>query len=609
LNEKLGKYELVRQIGTGSFGLVYEAFDPHLKRSVAIKVCTARDEQARLRFHREAEIAGNLVHPNLTTVHDFGFHADVPYLVEEYLEGENLDTRMRNGRLAFSQQLDILIQLTRGLAYAHAEGVVHRDIKPSNVRILYDDSLKILDFGVAKRTDAESKLTQVGSTVGTAAYLSPEILRGADASPASDIFSFGVVAYQILTGRKPFTATSIAEVLSQILHEQHVPVNRIWHGCPAALAAAVERCLAKEPAERYPDCREIAEGLEAIGLEVLGGPLPDGFRAEVVPPVGLEAAAYQEGLIQRGQDLLRGGDRPLALTVLSSARGVGQGSSRLETLLRRARGRSAPAPAPAPEGVSDGDGEDHGEALEEARAKLEALLYIGSFQEVGGVLVQHRDLFTRAGITGALRDDLTDRLASAARAVKGRAGHLVADAVAAGRSHWKSENLLAARRLLQAVTPLEAEQGEAHQVLHLVAATSRGGSSSRQAEIFASIEGLLTRKRFGEAGEALRFAVSLGIPDQQLSFLRHRVTAAFEDELGELRDRWDRAREALASVAPGREPDEPSEGRRLLAKARGEVRASRYSVALETLLAAARAAPDDDEIHRAIERVARGLDV
>lgn len=144
--------------------MVYEAFDPHLKRPVAIKICTSRDETAQQRFYREAEIAGNLLHPNITTVHDFGFHGDVPFLVEEFLHGEDLDTRIRRqDPMSLSQQLDYLVQAAAGLGYAHANGIVHRDIKPSNVRILANDTAKILDFGTAKRAESESQLTQSGN--------------------------------------------------------------------------------------------------------------------------------------------------------------------------------------------------------------------------------------------------------------------------------------------------------------------------------------------------------------------------------------------------------------------------------------------------------------
>ena len=602
MNEKLGKYELVRQIGTGSFGLVYEAFDPHLKRSVAIKVCTAREEQARLRFHREAEIAGNLIHPNLTTVHDFGFHADVPYLVEEYLDGEDLGSRLQRTSPAFSQQLDYLIQLAHGLAYAHDEGVVHRDVKPSNLRILHDDSLKILDFGMAKRTDAESKLTRTGSTVGTAAYLSPELLHGEEASAASDIFSFGVVAYQLFTGQRPFAATSIAEVLAQILHEEPVPVERVWRSSPPKLAHLIHRCLAKRPADRFADCRTIAEELESIVLETLGsGSVPDGCRAETAPPRNLHPGVFQETLVERGQDLLRGGDRALALAVLSSAKGVGQGSPRLERLLAKARGGlETPAPpasaVPAPETAS----------LDEARAELRALLYVGSFDEVGSVLRRHRGTLGHPSALPSLRTELRIRLAAAHRTLGARAAHLVSDTTQTARGRWQRQDLLGARRLLQAVTPLDSSAGESHQVLHLVAATARSDPGSRQAEIFGSLEGLLARKRYADAGEALRFARSLGVPKTQIDLLRRRLTRAFRDELEELSGRWRRAREELARRAPAR-AGEDAESLRLLKRAREEAADGRRLEALQTLLEAAKIDPERDEVREALRAATERL--
>jgi len=167
--DKIGKYEVVRKIGQGGFGVVYEGRDPLIKRRVAIKTCSAEDEEIRRRFFREAEIAGNLQHRHVVTVFDLGVQEGVPYLVQEYLPGEDLAHKIkRKDVLDEYTKLSYLAQVAEGLEYAHRQGVVHRDIKPANIRILDDDSVKIMDFGIAKLASAETQLTHTGMEIGRA---------------------------------------------------------------------------------------------------------------------------------------------------------------------------------------------------------------------------------------------------------------------------------------------------------------------------------------------------------------------------------------------------------------------------------------------------------
>src|SRR6188474_1506214 len=194
--DKIGKYEVLRKIGAGGFAAVYEGRDPYLKRRVAIKTCATDYEDIRQRFYREAEIAGNLEHRNIVTVFDFGFEDTVPYLVQEYLPGEDLDHRMgRREPFPAPRKLEILEQIAEGLAYAHGQGVIHRDIKPGNIRLLEDGRVKIMDFGIARLQSVETRLTKAGMTVGTAAYLSPEQVRGEPGGPQADVWAWGVLAY------------------------------------------------------------------------------------------------------------------------------------------------------------------------------------------------------------------------------------------------------------------------------------------------------------------------------------------------------------------------------------------------------------------------------
>ena len=262
---QFGKYKIVERIGSGGFSEVYKGFDPLIKRHVAVKTLTARDPDLRSRFSQEAEIAGRLQHRNIVTVFDFGFEGEMPYLVQEYLAGEDLDRKIkRDTPLPLATRIDILYQVALGLANAHGEGIIHRDIKPGNVRILEDGTAKIMDFGIAKLLNEDTGLTKTGMTVGTAAYLAPEQIRGRRADPRTDVFSFGVMAYELLTSSRPFAGAQISAVLYQILNEEPHPLVARAADCPPPLADLVMRCLHKDPEARPDDGAALACALAEI---------------------------------------------------------------------------------------------------------------------------------------------------------------------------------------------------------------------------------------------------------------------------------------------------------------------------------------------------------
>jgi len=266
---QIGKYAIVGQIGTGGFGVVYEGRDPFLKRRVAIKTCSSEEPEIRDRFFREAEIAGNLQHRNIVTVHDFGIQDGVPYLVQEYLTGEDLDRVVaRREPLPPAQRVDILAQAARGLEYAHRHGVIHRDVKPANIRITADGTVKIMDFGIAKLSNVTSHLTRTGMTLGTAAYLPPEQIRGTAVDHRADVFSFGVTAYELLTYKRPFGGKTISALFWELLQREAEPLANHWPSCPPALDEVVRRCLAKDPQQRYAHFGEVIPELEAVLAEL-----------------------------------------------------------------------------------------------------------------------------------------------------------------------------------------------------------------------------------------------------------------------------------------------------------------------------------------------------
>jgi serine/threonine protein kinase len=263
---KIGKYEVVARIGAGGFGTVYEAFDPLIQRKVAIKTCDVGTPEIRARTYQEAQLAGRLQHPNITTIYDFGLEGDVPYIVQEFLPGEDLDKRITSGEpLALGKKVKILIGVALGLEYAHRAGVMHRDIKPSNIRLLDGGSaIKIMDFGIAKAQNAEVDITKAGVAVGSAGYMSPEQICGDPVDYRTDIFSFGLLAYELLTGRKAFRGDSLFKLLETVVKEEPPPIEELAPGLPPALAELVRKAMKKEPAERFQTARELRDALVEV---------------------------------------------------------------------------------------------------------------------------------------------------------------------------------------------------------------------------------------------------------------------------------------------------------------------------------------------------------
>jgi hypothetical protein len=262
--KRVGKYEIAEQIGVGGFGVVYKAWDPFIQRWVALKTCSASDAEATQRFFREAQLAGALQHPNITLIYDFGIEGKAPYFVQEFLGGTDLDDMLANRTVSLDGMLAILLQVCSGLDYAHSRGIVHRDIKPANVRVLEDGTIKIMDFGIAKSIEAESRLTQTGVALGTAGYLAPEQLSGKPLDPRTDLFSLGVMAYEMVTGVRPFTGPNLSNVIYQILNQDPLPPRQRNPACPERLERALLKALAKNPDDRYRGVREFANELKEV---------------------------------------------------------------------------------------------------------------------------------------------------------------------------------------------------------------------------------------------------------------------------------------------------------------------------------------------------------
>lgn len=264
----IGRYEILAELGHGAMGVVYKAQDPKIGRIVAIKTLSAAGqgaelEQYRARFLVEAKSAGRLNHPNVVTVHDVTEDDQGrPCLVLEFVEGTTLDRLVIDEQISFARLLELIGQVARALAYAHANGIVHRDVKPANIMVTRTGIAKLSDFGIAKLEG--TSMTIAGQVMGTPAFMSPEQCTGTGVDHRSDIFSLGAVLYTLSAGEKPFPGDTFTSVAYKVVHVTHSPVRELNPTLPEQLDVILARCLAKNPAERYASADALAADLEAL---------------------------------------------------------------------------------------------------------------------------------------------------------------------------------------------------------------------------------------------------------------------------------------------------------------------------------------------------------
>ena len=276
--DRLGRYQLEREIGRGAMGIVYLGRDTAINRMVAIKAIPLASEfsdaeltEARARFFREAETAGRLNHPNIVTIYDVGEERGLAYIAMEYLKGHHLSDYTKSHNLLEPRKiLDIAARTAEALGFAHKQQVVHRDIKPAN--LMYDastDVLKITDFGIARLSDAGT--TRTGIVLGTPSFMSPEQLEGRTVTGHSDLFSLGVSLFQLLTGQLPFTADSMTGLMQQIAEAPHPPLRAFRPDLPACVESVIDRALAKNPEARYDSGAQMAAALEDCKSRIASG--------------------------------------------------------------------------------------------------------------------------------------------------------------------------------------------------------------------------------------------------------------------------------------------------------------------------------------------------
>ncbi len=315
---KLGPYEILSPLGAGGMGEVYRARDTRLERDVAVKVLpdeVSKDAERRARFEREAKAVAALSHPNILAIHDVGDHDGTSFAVMELLDGETLRDRLSGGALPARKAGEIGAQIAHGLAAAHEKGIVHRDLKPENVFVTADGRVKVLDFGLARQqpsaqdgthSPTQTRETDPGAVLGTVGYMSPEQVKGQPADSRSDIFSFGAVLYEMLTGRRAFKRDTAAETMTAILKEDPPELLSASGALPAGLERIVRHCLEKQPAERFQSARDLAFDLEAAfgsGASGPAGPAAAASRASrwwpLAAALALLAAGFAAGRLGR----------------------------------------------------------------------------------------------------------------------------------------------------------------------------------------------------------------------------------------------------------------------------------------------------------------------
>ena len=312
---KLGKYELIQELGRGAMGIVYRARDPIINRLVALKTImkgVAEDPDLLQRFYREAQSAGGLQHPNIVTIYDMGEEAGTPYIAMELVEGESLEQVIaRRTPLPLSLKLTYAIQAGRALDYAHKRGIVHRDIKPGNMMLSKEGTIKVVDFGIARVL--QSSKTQTGMLIGTFAYMAPEQYHGEHADERSDLWSFGVLLYELVCYQRPFRGDSAANLMHSICDQDPPSVRDGVADCPPELEAVLHRVLQKSPADRYQTMEDVLLELDPICK-------------------GLQSATVAK-LVEQSQELVQQGDYPQARDILRQALQVESTNSEARSLL------------------------------------------------------------------------------------------------------------------------------------------------------------------------------------------------------------------------------------------------------------------------------------
>jgi len=276
IGQTISHYRITEKLGEGGMGVVYKAEDLKLHRAVALKFLPAgsfANREAKTRFMREARIAASLDHASVCPLFEIDETEEHAFIAMALVQGRSLQEMIAEGPVKLDVALDIAIQVAEGLDHAHQKSIVHRDIKPSNVMVTSGGQAKILDFGLSRSAD-ETQLTREGTTLGTVAYMSPEQARAAAVDHRSDIWSLGIVLYEMISGRRPFAGDHQQAIIYSILNESQEPITGLRSGVPLELEQLIDRCLEKEPEARYQTAADLASDLRRIKGRLVSGPQP-----------------------------------------------------------------------------------------------------------------------------------------------------------------------------------------------------------------------------------------------------------------------------------------------------------------------------------------------
>src|SRR5271155_1643982 len=312
----IGRYEILGELGKGAMGVVFRAKDPNIGRSVALKtmrldVAGVGEEEMLKRFKHEAQLAGVMNHPNIVTIYDAGEDQGMFYIAMEYVEGKTIQQLLNLERVLST---DKVIKITRdvcaGLDHAHAAGIIHRDVKPPNLMLMSNGMVKIMDFGIAK---SSASMTMAGQVLGTPSYMSPEQVKGKKLDGRSDLFSYGVCLYEMVTGERPFAGKNLTTIIYKIVNEQPTPPRDLDVSIHPGLSAIIVKCLNKDPDERYQTGAELVKDLEnfksllsAEGATTVMAPMDDSAklaatvaRLDELPDEPMDTMAFDSGKISQ----------------------------------------------------------------------------------------------------------------------------------------------------------------------------------------------------------------------------------------------------------------------------------------------------------------------
>lgn len=488
---KLGKYEIKSELGQGAMGVVYLAYDANLGRPAALKVMSpnlARDPDLLKRFYREAISAGKLGHPNIVTIYDIDEEDGVPYIAMEFLEGETLRQLIQEQReLSTVRKLDIITQACKGLHFAHQNGVIHRDVKPSNILVLKNGQVKILDFGIAHVEDAS--LTQPGIIIGTPFYMAPEQVRGERVDGRSDIFSLGVILYELFALTNPFAGRDLPSVLNRICHVTPEPLSQLMPDCPQELDRIIQKATTKSREERYQNAEDLF-----FDLLHLGG--------------SLKRSAVEEQF-QQGQRLFQEGNLALAEESLRKALAIDSSHNLARTMLREVQ-----------------------ETIK-GRQRAERVLQILNRAAVAAEARRHEECLNLAA--EAIRLDPANEQArryqreSSERLARERS---IREHLMKAEGGLRNGDLETAEKKLSEVLKLDPEDAEALELAKVVAQESARRQRAREAqELLTSAQVLLAAGESRRASEALDRATELEADGGQVETVRARIREqAAQDE-------------------------------------------------------------------------------